>query len=105
MTVNTSMNKLSVRTLLVAALSAAALSPAHAGDDPLWSLSIGVPGLVGSVGNVYPVAPQPVYVAPPVQYVPAPVYVYPAPVYGPRDRREWRRHYHGHRHEDDEGDH
>lgn len=83
--------------------SAASLPLAHADDSPLWSLAIGVPGLVANIGNAYPVAP-PVYVAPPVQYVAPPVYYAAPPVYVPgppyrEDRRRWR---HGDRHHGDD---
>jgi hypothetical protein len=96
------------KTLAAIALSTVvALPAAHADDSPLWSLAIGVPGLIANVGNAYPVAPQPVYVAPPVQYVPAPVYYAAPPYYAPgpqyrgerRDRRHWDRHHE----EDDRG--
>jgi hypothetical protein len=97
------------KTLAALALSTVvALPAAHADDSPLWSLAIGVPGLIANVGNAYPVAPQPIYVTPPVQYVPAPVYYAAPPVYytpGPqyrgerRDRRHWDRH-----HEEDDRD-
>ena len=104
------MHKLLAKTLAIAALSAAVLPAARADDNPLWSLAIGVPGLAAQIGNVYPVAPQPVYVAPPVQYVPAPgYYYYPAapvaPGYGPRYHGEWRhREHEDHRHWHEEGD-
>ncbi|MBN8775941.1 hypothetical protein [Thiomonas arsenitoxydans] len=106
---HTRLPHLFAKTLAAIALSTVvALPAAQADDSPLWSLAIGVPGLIANVGNAYPVAPQPVYVAPPVQYVPAPVYyAAPPPYYAPgpqyrgerRDHRHWDRH-HG---EDDRG--
>ena len=78
------------RSLLAMALAVSMVPAAHADHDPFWSLAIGVPGLVANLGNVYPVAPQPVYVAPPpVQYVPAPP-VYIAQPYAPVRRYEDR---------------
>ena len=94
------------RSFLAMALTVSMVPVAHADHDPFWSLAIGVPGLVANLGNVYPVAPQPVYVAPPpVQYVPAPpVYIAqpyaPAPPYGYYRARPWRGDRHGGEHRD-----
>lgn len=82
---------------------------AHADGDPFWSLAIGVPGMIGQIGNAYP-APPPVYVAPPpVQYVPAPAYYAvqpygPAPRYRDERHRRWHGDHHEHHHEEDHGD-
>jgi hypothetical protein len=88
--------------------SAFTLPAAHADDFPLWSLAIGVPGLIANVGNAYPVAPQPVYVAPPVQYAPAQGYgvapPYDAPVPPYRGERHHRGHWDRHHEDDDRGD-
>ena len=102
------MRKTIIKSLSGAAFALALLPAAHADGDPFWSLAVGVPGLVANLGNVYPVAPQPVYVAPPpVQYAPAPGY-YVAQPYAPAPPyySERRRHWHGDHHEDhgDEGD-
>ncbi len=102
------MRHLLAKSLTALALcSAAALPTAHADDFPLWSLAIGVPGLIANAGNVYPVAPQPVYVTPPVQYVPAPGYYVAPPYYAPgpqyREDRRYRRHEDRHHGEDDHG--
>ncbi|MGC9184163.1 MAG: hypothetical protein ACP5GC_01770 [Thiomonas sp.] len=102
------MRQFLAKTLTALALSsAAALPAAHADDSPLWSLAIGVPGLIANVGNAYPVVPQPVYVAPPVQYVPAPGYYVAPPYYAPvpqyRDERRRRGHWDRHHEDDDRG--
>ncbi|MHB0919844.1 MAG: hypothetical protein ACYC3R_06715 [Thiomonas delicata] len=98
-------------SLLALAFSAsAALAPSAQADGVYWSLGIGSPGVAANFGNVYPVAPPPVYVAPPpVVYAQPPVVYSPGyvtygaygrdwhPYWG--DRRGWRRH-----HEDDDDD-
>lgn len=98
------------KTLAALALSTVvALPSARADDSPLWSLAIGVPGLIANVGNAYPVVPQPVYVAPPVQYVPAPGYYVVPPAYAPRppyrEYRHRREHDERRRWGEDDGDH
>ena len=106
-----------IRTFLFAvALSAsAALVPSAQAGGVYWSLGVGAPGVAANFGNVYPVAPPPIYVAPPpVVYAPPPVvYAPPRVIYNPgyvayggylRDPRpywgyrgEWHR-----RHDDDD---
>ncbi len=100
------MKRISLSKGLVAAAFAIALIPAaHADGDPFWSLAIGVPGLIGQIGNAYPVAP-PVYAAPPpVQYVPAPTYYAvqpyaPAPQYPDQRFRRWHGDHRDYHHED-----
>lgn len=67
-------------TLAVAAMGFA--GAAQARDNISWSIGIGIPGPVVSVGNVGSIYPQPVYVQPPPVYIqPAPVYVQPSPRY------------------------
>lgn len=75
---------------VVATFAAGALvsSPASAGSNVAWSVSVGVPGVGVSVGApgywgpaYRPYYPYRVYAPAPVVY-PAP-YVYPAPVYRP----------------------
>jgi hypothetical protein len=70
-------------SLLALTLGASALlAPAAHADRVYWSLGIGGPGVAANFGNVYPVAPPPVYVQPPAYYGPPPVYYAPpAPVY------------------------
>ena len=77
-----------ITTLAVAAMSFA--GSAEARDNVSWSIGVGTPGAVVSVGNggsFYPSQPvyvqqQPVYAQPaPVYYQQRPVYVQPAPVY------------------------
>ena len=78
------------------ALAMAALGfagAAQARDNVYWSVGVGTPGAVVSVGNVgsvyqQPVYPQPVYVQPqPVYVQPRPVYVQPEPVYYEQPQR------------------
>lgn len=98
------------QSLLAVVLAVSIVPEAHADHDPFWSLAVGIPGLVAQLGNVYPVAPQPVYVAPPqVQYVPAPpVYIAqpyaPAPHYYERRARPWGGDHHGRDRREDGGD-
>lgn len=106
-----------IRTSLLALTlsAAAALAPSAHADGVYWSLGVGSPGVSANFGNVYPVAPPPVYVVPPpVVYAPPPVvYAPPRVVYNPgyvtyggydryrnpywREHRDWHRH-----HEDDD---
>lgn len=79
----------------LAALGAAA--PAQARSDVVWSVGVGVPGVVIGASNAAPMyyAPPPVYYAPPAYYAPHPVYYAPPPrYYGPPPH--WR-HHHGKR--------
>ena len=76
-----------------------ASSMAHAGDV-LWSVGVGVPGVVVSAASPYPAAVgwpvAPVQYAPPrVVYVPA-----PQPVWGGYDDRYPHYHHHGHHHDE-----
>ena len=73
------------RPLLLAVASSAALlaAPAAHADRVFWSVNVGVPGVVSSFSNAYPV-----YQAPPVVYAPPPrlppVYFAPPPPPPPR---------------------
>ncbi len=67
-------------TLAIASLGFS--GAAQARDNVSWSVGIGTPGAVITVGNARPIYQAPVYVQPaPVYVQPAPVYVQPAPVY------------------------
>ncbi len=67
-------------TLAIAAMSFA--GAAQARDNVYWSVGVGTPGAVVTVGNARPIYQQPVYVQQqPVYVAPAPVYYQPAPVY------------------------
>jgi hypothetical protein len=91
------MHHLLAKTMTVLTLGAAAsLTVAHADNTPLWSLAIGVPGLIANIGNAYPATPQPVYVAPPVQYVPAPGYYVAPPYYAPVPQYPYERRHREH---------
>lgn len=103
----------------LAGCAALAATPAAHADRVFWSVNVGVPGVVTTFSNAYPVyqappvvyapppALPPVYFAPPpppppprpVYYGYAPVY---APVYGVPARRWEHRHWrHEHRDWDD----
>ena len=102
------------RQIVFALAGSAALvaAPAAHADRVYWSLNVGVPGVVSTFSNAYPVyqAPPVVYAPPPrlppVYFAPPPpprpVYYGYAPVYGPVygvplrrwDRDHWR-HDHG----------
>lgn len=101
-----------LRHLALALAGSAALltAPAAHADRVFWSVSVGVPGVVTSFSNAYPVvqvppvvySPPPVYVAPPPPPPPRPVYYYGyapvyAPVYGVPLRR-WDRDHWWHEH-------
>ncbi len=98
-----------LKSVSAVALAVVLLPTAQADDNPFWSLAIGVPGVVANLGNVYPVAPQPVYMAPPVQYVPAPSYYMaqpyaPVPQYQYERPRRWRGDHRGEGEHGDGGD-
>lgn len=92
----------------LAAAAVAAVQPAHARDNVIWSVGVASPGVSIGLSNAAPVYVQPA----PVYVQPAPVYVQPAPVVVQRPVpvqpiawvppgyvvREAKRHHHHHHH-------
>ncbi|WP_296871700.1 hypothetical protein [Tibeticola sp.] len=60
----------------LAVAAVAAVQPAHARDNVIWSVGVASPGVSIGLSNAAPVYVQPA----PVYVQPAPVYVQPAPV-------------------------